>query len=144
MNSKELLEAINALIKARDTNGVDVQTVIDFLVEFWVMIIESKPTDLVVWFVYSTGRGSDYFGSCKVCNKSVSEHFVARQRGVWVRENGQHTITSYIGDGVYGHMECLNKSFGELIDKSGLQREGRSYLLPQHMIDKLRSAHASK
>ncbi|TXG77416.1 hypothetical protein E6Q11_02795 [Candidatus Dojkabacteria bacterium] len=33
MNSKELLEAIHILIKARDTNGVDVQTVIDFLVK---------------------------------------------------------------------------------------------------------------
>ncbi|TXG77417.1 hypothetical protein E6Q11_02800 [Candidatus Dojkabacteria bacterium] len=108
------------------------------------MIIESEPTDLVAWTIYSTGRGSDYFGSCSICNKSCSEHFVAQQWGVWVRTNGQHTLTSHIGDSVYGHRECLNNNFGDMIDKSILQREKGSYLLPQHMIDKLRSAHASK
>lgn len=45
MNSKELLEAIHILIKARDTNGVDVQTVIDFLVDRLEELTPVTPED---------------------------------------------------------------------------------------------------
>ena len=102
---------------------------------------ENECTDYYVWVVRSAGRGSDYYGQCEVCNKSCSEHFVAQKCGVDVRPNGHFLISRWIGMGIYGHLECLSKHCGELINRDSLQRVGRSYLLPESLVNKLQLGH---
>lgn len=60
----------------------------------------------------ATGRGSDYYGLCEVCKKSVSETFVFEHRNLVRRDDGS-TFSRQITGGTYGHRECLVKSFGQ-------------------------------
>lgn len=94
-----------------------------------------KPTDLTVWTVRSTKRGSDYYGTCDQCGKVCAEHFVATARKVFVRDNGQHYLCG--GGGAYGHLDCLIRQFGELVSEDSLSRDGNVKLFPQWAVDKL-------
>lgn len=95
-----------------------------------------KPTDLTVWTVRSTNRGSDHYGPCEQCGKVCAEHFVATARKVFVSDNGQHYLCG--GGGAYGHLDCLIRQFGDLVSESGLSRDGNVMLFPQWAVDKLR------
>ena len=60
----------------------------------------------------TTGRGSDRYGACEVCGKSVSEMFVFEHRNLVQRDDGSifsHPTTG----GTYGHRDCLVQSFGQ-------------------------------
>ena len=95
-----------------------------------------QQTEHTVWTVRNTHRGSDHYGACEICGKPCSEHFVAANSRIWVRDNGQHYMG--FGDGgVYGHLDCLTKKFGNLISQETLQRDGRVLLLPDTVFDDL-------
>ena len=96
------------------------------------------PTGVTVHTVRNTRRGSDYYGSCELCGKECSEHFVAAKRQIWVRDNGQHYCDHGSG-GTYGHLDCLTKQFGGLVNQETLQRDGRVLLIPVAVFDDLQS-----
>ncbi|MBU2774199.1 hypothetical protein HMI48_10020 [Acidithiobacillus ferrooxidans] len=104
----------------------------------------SKPTELAVWTVRSTQRGSDHYGACEVCGKECSEHFVATKRRVWVRDDGQHYLDGGISGGTFGHMHCLIQRFGNLVSQDSLQRDGNVLLFPQWAVDNLVGGHGGK
>ncbi|ACK80541.1 hypothetical protein RU820_05360 [Acidithiobacillus ferrooxidans] len=96
----------------------------------------SKPTELTVHTVRSTKRGSDHYGSCEVCGNECSEHFVATNRRVSVRDDGQHILDGGTS-GTYGHMHCLIQRFGNLVAQDSLQRDGNVLLFPQWAVDQI-------
>ncbi|OAP93054.1 hypothetical protein A4H96_02180 [Acidithiobacillus ferrooxidans] len=61
---------------------------------------------------------------------------MAAKRQVWVRDNGQHYCGHGSG-GTYGHLDCLTKQFGDLVNQETLQRDGRVLLLPVGGFDDL-------
>ena len=97
----------------------------------------SKPTELAVYTVRSTKRGSGHYGLCEICSGDCSEHFVATNRRIWVRDDGQHILDGGISGGTYGHMNCLIQRFGNLVAQDSLQRDGNVLLFPQWAIEKL-------
>jgi hypothetical protein len=62
--------------------------------------------------IRSTGRGSDYFGTCDQCGKHMSECHVSQVQREYRRDDGT-TYTGPVTGGAYGHRECLVKHFGE-------------------------------
>jgi hypothetical protein len=94
-----------------------------------------KPTKMTVWTVRQTGRGSDHYGACELCGKSCSEHFVAMENKIYVRENGQHYLSG--GVGYYGHLDCLTTRFGSLLDEKRLPRDANITRLPEEEVFKL-------
>lgn len=63
------------------------------------------PTGRTVRTVKALGRGSDYFGACERCGRTVSETFKATNGSEISRPDG---TTFLIRDaGVYGHEACV-------------------------------------
>lgn len=56
--------------------------------------------------VRTTGRGTDYYGPCEKCGKSVSETFFAVNRIQITRPDGTTFIVEK-GGGIYGHLTCV-------------------------------------
>lgn len=81
------------------------------------------PTGNTVRQIRSTGRGSDYYGGCDQCGKHMSETFVSQVKREYVRDNGEIYLCS-IGGGAYGHKECLEKQFGQHVEKPNAEITG--------------------
>ena len=103
-----------------------------------------QSTEYTVYTVRSTKRGSDYYGACEFCGNECSEHFVATNRRVWVRDDGQHYLDSGISGGTYGHMDCLIGRFGNLVSQGSLQRDRNVLLFPQWAMANLMAEHGNK
>lgn len=63
-------------------------------------------TGNIITTLRSTGRGSDYFGTCDQCGKHMSECFVRQHQREYRREDGTLYYSPLYG-GAYGHKECL-------------------------------------
>lgn len=60
----------------------------------------------------TTGRGSDFYGTCDQRGKNMSEAFVFQSRRVFERDDGS-TYEGPADGGAYGHKDCLIKIFGK-------------------------------
>lgn len=81
-------------------------------------------TGLFVNTVRATGRGSDYFGACEMCGKSMSETFCFARFRIYRHGEG----FSYLGapaPGTYAHATCLPAGWSNVVHKDDLPRRGR-------------------
>jgi hypothetical protein len=79
--------------------------------------------------IYATGRGSDYFGACEVCNKHCAEHSVYSTYRVYADRDGARYLSG-VSAGMYGHRDCLLDKLGQAFDRETLERSGRMFLAP--------------
>ena len=79
---------------------------------------------------HSTGHGSDYYGSCEICKKSVSETFVGQTHTVYTKRHDGQTIRylSRSSPGLFGHRACVEQPGA--IDKAKLPTIGSLRIVP--------------
>jgi hypothetical protein len=64
------------------------------------------PTGVFVRITKSTGKSSDFFGSCEICKKHMSEVFRTRIAREWKRNNGE-IYYGHESPVMYAHESCI-------------------------------------
>ena len=71
------------------------------------------PTGRTVRRIQGTGRGSEYYGGCDCCGKSMSEAFKLLRGQEYRRKDGELYDNAFAVS--YGHRDCLMREFGALL-----------------------------
>lgn len=89
-----------------------------------------KSTNINIATIHATGHGSDYYGLCEICKKSVSETFVGQTHTVYTKPHDGQTIyyLSRSSPSLFGHRACVEQVGA--IDKATLPLIGRLRIVP--------------
>jgi hypothetical protein len=81
-----------------------------------------RDTGFTVETVRFPGRGSDYFGPCEVCGKSMSETAVFRRCNLYAGDGFLYLAAT--SPGLYAHMSCRLHDGLRIVSESTLKRIG--------------------
>ena len=80
--------------------------------------------------VHHTGRGSDYYGPCEVCGRSMSEAALFKTHTLHADNDGD-VYLSGSSPGLYAHSDCARDFHGEhVVSLSSLPRKGNLIVYP--------------